>query len=341
MKELNIIAIDLAKNVFQVCIVSPQNKVVENKQFTRHKLPQAIANRPPAVVAMEACYSSHYWARTFQAMGHQVRLIPAQHVKPFVRGNKNDRNDALAIAEACQRPDLHYVPIKTSEQQDLQALHRIRDRVSRQRTTLINQTRGLLSEYGVVSPRGVKAFRVLAVSMADPADCPLSPLMRREMELVLEEFDRLTVRLKQINRQLTQMAHQHQLCKLLLSLPGIGVINATALYSAIGNGSQFAHPRDLAVWLGLTPRQFSSGGKSFNGTMTKRGNRYLRKQLIHGARAIVHRCRYKQDKLSLWVNQLAARRGVNKAAVALANRLARLAWILLQRKQCYQPQYAE
>lgn len=340
MNELNTVAIDLAKNVFQVCTVSAQNKVLENKQISRHKLSQTLANLPRSVVAMEACYSSHYWARTFQAMGHDIRLIPAQHVKPFVRGNKNDRNDALAIAEASQRPGLRYVPIKIVEQQDIQSLHRIRERVSDQRVALMNQTRGLLSEYGIVSGRGIKAFGLLIASVTDPANPRLSTLMRNEMTEVLEEFYRLTMRLKILNKQLARFAQENELCKLLLTLPGIGFINATALYAAIGDGSQFAHPREFAVWLGLTPRQFSSGERSVSGTISKRGNRYLRKQLIHGARAIVHRCQSKQDKLSLWVSQLVVRRGVNKAAVALANRLARLAWMLLQRRECYQPQYA-
>ncbi len=340
MKELKLVAIDLAKNVFQVCTVSPQNKVLENRQLSRGKLPMVLANMPAAVVAMEACYSSHYWARTFQTMGHEVRLIPAQHVKPFVRGNKNDRNDALAIAEAFKRPNLRFVPIKTVEQQDIQSLHRIRDRLSQQRVALMNQTRGLLSEYGLIGAQGFKAFRELVVSAIDPANQSLSPAIKQEMSQVLDDFHRLTAQIKKMNGQLTQLANQHELCRILLSLPGIGVINATGLYSAIGDGSQFAHPRDLAVWLGLTPRQFSSGDKSFNGAMTKRGNRYLRKQLIHGARAVVHRCRHKDDKLSSWVTQLADRRGANKAAVALANRLARLAWILLQRRQYYQPQFA-
>ncbi|MBC8270131.1 MAG: IS110 family transposase [Rhodospirillaceae bacterium] len=340
MNQLNIVAIDLAKHVFQVCTVSPHNKVLGNKQLSRSKLAASLANISPAIVAMEACYSSHYWARTFQAMGHEVKLIPAQHVKPFVRGNKNDRNDALAIAEAFKRPDLRFVPIKTVEQQDIQSLHRIRDRLSQQRVALMNQTRGLLSEYGLIAAPGFKAFRELVTSAIDPANQGLSPVIKQEMNQVLEDFHHYTAQIKKTNRQLIQLANQHELCRILLSLPGIGVINATGLYSAIGDGSQFAHPRDLAVWLGLTPRQFSSGGKSFNGAITKRGNRYLRKQLIHGARAVVHRCARKDDKLSLWVNQLVARRGANKAAVALASRLARLAWILLQRRQCYEPQFS-
>jgi len=340
MKELNIVAIDLAKNVFRVCTVSPQNKVLGNKQFSRGELAAALANIPPAIVAMEACYSSHYWARTFQAMGHEVRLIPAQHVKPIVRGNKNDRNDALAIAEAFQRPNLRFVPIKTVEQQDIQSLHRIGDRLAQQRVALVNQTWGLSSEYGLIAAPGFKAFRELVISVIDPASQRLSAVINHEMSQVLEDFHHYTAQIKKTNSQLIQLANRHELCRILLSLAGIGVINATGLYSAIGNGSQFAHPRDLAVCLGLTPRQFSSGGKSFNGAITKRGNRYLRKQLIHGARAVVHRCRRKDDKLSLWVNQLVARRGADKAAVALANRLARLAWILLQRRQCYEPQFS-
>ena len=337
MNDLKTIAIDLAKDVFQVCIVSPDKmKVISNQQVSRQRLPELIAKQEPSYVTLEACYSSHYWARTFEAMGHHVRLIPAQHVKPFVRGNKNDHNDALAIAEASHRPHLKFVPIKSIEQQDLQSLHRIRDRLVARRTGLVNQTRGLLSEYGIIFPKGVAGFRSQLRAILDPESSVLSPILVDEFERILCEYIHLNEHIDSIECKLSSMAHHHPLCKRLMTLPGVGIINSTALYSAIGNAGQFANPKEFAVWLGLTPRLYSSGNQSKMGGITKRGNRYLRKQLIHGARAALYRCRSKTDKLSMWATALADRRGNAIAAVALAHRIAKLAWILLQRGESYQ-----
>ncbi|GAC34285.1 IS110 family RNA-guided transposase [Paraglaciecola polaris] len=335
MNNLNTIAIDLAKNVFQLCILSPERKVTVNKQVSRQKLIELMANQKGAVVAMEACYSSHYWARLFDSMGHEVRLIPAQHVKPFVRGNKNDHNDAIAIAEASWRPNIQFVPLKTVEQQDIQALHRIRDKLISRRTSIINQTRGLLSEYGVIIPVGLIHFAHSLPTLIDPADIRISLRMKHQLIDVKNEYDTLSERCLSIDKQLKAYVNQNALCQRLMTLPGIGFINATALYASIGNACQFAKPRELSVWLGVTPRQYASGEKSYNTGITKRGNPYLRKQLIHGARSLIHRAKKKHDKLSIWINQIVERRGKNKAAVAIANRLARLAWILLHRNEDY------
>lgn len=335
MNNLNTIAIDLAKNVFQVGLFSPQHIMMSNKQFSRQKLTSFMAKQEKAIVVMEACYSSHYWARLFMEMGHVVHLLPAQHVKPFVRGNKNDRNDSIAIAEASWRPNIKFVPLKSIEQQDIQALHRIRDKLISRRTSIINQTRGLLSEYGVVIPQGLKSFTQHISALIDPEDERITVRMKQQLRAVKEEYDQLSRRSKAIETELKQYAQQNPLCQRLMTLPGVGVLNATALYAAIGNGSQFENPRALSVWLGVTPKQYASGEKSFYGGITKRGNHYLRKQLIHGARSVMHRIKAKDDKLSVWVKQLVERRGKNKAAVALANRLARLAWILLHRNENY------
>lgn len=340
MNEPKLIAIDVAKNVFQLCQLDQRLKVISNEPIRRARLLQTMAQLPASIVAMEACYSSHYWARQFAAMGHDVRLIPAQHVKPFVRGNKNDANDALAIAEASQRPNLKCVPVKTLDQQDMQALHRIRVRVVRQRVTLMNQTRGLLSEYGVVIPKGIAAFRRAITVLVDPAATCLTPFMQAQLLETQQEFVALTDRLGRLDRQMHQIADSHPLCKLLQTVPGIGPVNATAIVSAIGKGDQFSHPRDFAVWLGLTPKQFASGDRSVQGRITKRGDRYLRSQLIHGARAVVYSCQRHDDRLRRWVRQLVARVGVNKASVAVAARLARLSWIMLQRGEAYRPQPA-
>lgn len=333
MSEINVIAIDLAKNVFQVCGMTQDHKILFNRQLRRQELPVFMAQQSPVEVAMEACYSSHYWGRCFQDMGHRVKLIPAQHVAPFVRGNKSDHNDAVAIAEAACRPRLQPVPVKSVEQQDIQCLHRLRERYVVQRTTLSNQTRGLLSEFGIVAPQGHRAFCTL---LQESSDCAhLSARLKAQLRQIADEYTALNHRIKSLTEALAELARHNPLCQLLLTIPGIGVINATALVSAIGNGSQFANGRELAVWLGLTPRQSSSGERFHSGGITKRGNRYLRKQLVHGARALMISCKRKTDRLSNWINQLVARRGANKACVALAARLARLSWVLLHRETPY------
>ncbi|HEY7883615.1 MAG TPA: IS110 family transposase [Cellvibrionaceae bacterium] len=337
MVKHNLISVDLAKNVFQVCSMSRQQKVTFNKSIRRKELSEFMANQPPVEVAMEACYSSHYWARRFQTMGHTVRLLPAQHVSPFVRGNKSDHNDAVAIAEASRRPNILSVPIKSVEQQDIQCLHRIRDRYIAQRTALMNQTRGLLSEYGIISPKGHNAFCQLLREITQPDFQDLSPILKTQLHQIVDEYYGQTDRIGEITRTLTAIANKHPLCRLMLTIPGIGPINATAIYSAIGNGSQFKSGREFSVWLGLTPRQASSGNSFKSGGITKRGNRYLRKQLVHGARAVLFRCRNKTDQLSRWGNQLVDRRGIQKACVAMAARLARLIWVLLQRQEVYKP----
>lgn len=286
---------------------------------------------------MDACYSSHYWGRLFESYGHQVKLLPAQHVKPFVRGNKNDHNDALAIGEAAQRPNIKSVPIKTIEQQDIQILHRLRERCVSQRTALSNQTRDLLSEYGIVFSQGFNAFKQTLAMLIDPADKQLTPIIKQELQYVSDEFDRLCHRLNALNHTLSTIAQNNAHCQRLMSIPGIGYVNATALYSAIGNGSQFKNARELSVWSGITPKQFASGTKQVMSGITKRGNRYLRKQLIHGARAVMYRCKQRDDHLSNWLKNIVHRRGPNKANVALANKIARLSWTLLQANQMYKP----
>jgi len=335
MSKVTLLSIDLAKDVFQVAGFTDRMKAVFNRQIKRRDLTRFMAQQPTGEVVMEACYSSHYWGRVFREMGHRVRLLPAQHVKPFVQGNKSDHNDAVAIAEASRRPNINAVPIKTIAQQEIQSLHRMRDLCVQRRTSVMNQSRGLLSEYGVISPKGHKAFLRLIADITDPQNPTLSESIKVQYRLVAQEYHQLTDRIAGINEQLRQIVAEQPECQLLSSIPGIGVINATAIYSAIGNGNQFKHAREFAVWLGLTPRQSSSGNSFSSGGITKRGDRYLRKQLVHGARALMCSCRNKTDRLSLWANALVARRGYNKACVALAARLARLCWILLQKNEAY------
>lgn len=244
----------------------------------------------------------------------------------------------MAIAESAKRPGIQTVPIKTIAQQDIQSLHHLRERCVSQRTSLSNQTRGLLSEYGIVFPQGFKAFKQTMAILLDPKDTRLSVSIKKQLQYVTDEFERMCLRLKELNLELARIARDNPHCQRLMSIPGIGYVNATGLYSAIGNGSQFKNARELSVWLGITPKQFASGNKSVNGGITKRGNRYLRKQLIQGARALISRYKKHDDHLSHWLKAIVIRRGPNKACVALANKMARLCWTLLQKNQMYKPQ---
>lgn len=335
MKQVTLLSVDLAKSVFQVAGFTAVFALQFNKQIRRKGLLDFMRNHPPCEVVMEACYTSHYWARKFREMGHTVKLIPAQHVVPFVRGNKSDSNDVIGIAEASRRPNIIAVPVKTVSQQDIQSLHRMRDRCVRQRTQILNQTRGLLAEYGAVCVKGKSALMVMIATLTDPLDTTVSAIIKTQLRFVREEYEQLSGRIKSIEEQLHADVSQNPLSQLLMSIPGIGVINASAIYSAIGNGAQFKSSREFAVWLGLTPRQSSSGNTFKSGGITKRGDRYLRKQLVHGARSLLTSCRKKDDRLSRWANALVARRGHNKACVAMAARLARLCWTLLQKNEPY------
>ena len=335
MNKNTVISIDLAKNVFQICILDKHGKQKTNKRLSRAKLLAYIAQQSPATIAMEACYSSHYWAREFTALGHTARLIPAQHVKPFVRGNKNDANDALAIAEAAFRPNIRPVPIKSIYQQDIQSYHRIRERLIGSRTALSNQTRGLLSEYGVVMNQGYACFTKTLAELIDEADSRLTSEMKAMLIELREEFNQVTQRLKNIDQRIRQFSQDDDRAANLLTVPGIGPVISTALISAIGNGSQFKSSKEFSAWLGVTPKQFSSGESSYNAGITKRGNRYLRKQLIHGARAALRWCRKRDDRLSQWANEIVARRGIHKGAVAMAHKMARMAWSMLVNNQSF------
>ncbi len=329
------IAIDLAKSIFQVCIINGDNTQLMNKRFRRNKLIEFIRQQAPCRVAMEACYSSHYWGRVFTEMGHQVELIPAQHVKAFLHGNKNDANDALAIAEAAARPGMICVPVKSTEQQDVLALHRIRERSLAARLRLTNQTRGLLSEYGITFPQGNYAFRLKIAELIADETFGLSTLIKEQLQCAQEEYQQYEKRLAQLKITIESLAKQNPLTQQLLTIPGIGPVIATAMVASIGNGAQFSSPREFAVWLGLTPKQYASGHKNIQSGITKRGDRYLRKQLVHGARAALRWTRKRDDAFSHWANQLVARRGYNKACVALAHKLARYCWILLSRNEAF------
>jgi transposase len=282
---------------------------------------------------MEACYSSHYWGREIAKLGHDTKLIPAQHVTPFVRGNKNDHNDAFAIAEASQRAHIRFVPVKSEHQQEISCLHRIRERLIKNKTAMSNQARGLLSEFGVVFPCGHKALLNGLTSVID--NLQYSHRLQDMVIDMLSEYEITLNRLKGIEKQLGEFVDASESGKILRSIPGIGVINASAFLAAIDKGQAFNNPKEFAVWLGLTPKQHASGNISKMGGITKRGDRYLRKQLIHGARAFVSRAAKSTDPLALWATKLRVTKPFNKVAVAMAHRLARLIWILLTRQERY------
>lgn len=277
---------------------------------------------------MEACASAHHWGRRFEAVGYPVRLIHPRFVKPFVKGSKNDAVDAEAIHEAALRPTMRFVPVKTTEQQDLQMLHRTRDRLITQRTALINHIRGLLGEYGVVIPVG--AFRFRKEISGAVANAALSDLATENFEALIAEFKALETRITAIDRKLVQICRQDERCRRLSTLPGVGPVVATALIAAIDDGRHFSSGRALAAWIGLVPRQYTTGGKPRLGGIGKQGNHYLRRQLIHGARSVLIRISNRSDRRSRWAQNLLARAGHNKTLVAMANKTARIAWALLR-----------
>ncbi len=339
MNNINRIAVDLAKNVFQVCALNAHNTVLFNKKLSRKKFLEFMAQLPSSNVYIEACYSSHYWGRTLTNMGHTVKLVPAQHVTPFVRGNKSDHNDALAIAEAANRPGIRFVPIKTIEQQEIIAMHRLRQRWVKSRTQISNQARGLLSDFGIIFPKGFKGFREAMVKLQD--DESLSSVFRQVMADLYREFQQISERIDTLENQLRRYIEQNKACDIVKSVPGIGLINASAIVASIDQGQAFKNPRDFGVWLGLVPKQYGSGTTFKSLGISKRGDRYLRTQLIHAARAAKKWAKQRDDQLSLWIKQLEARVGTHKANVAIAHKLARIIWVLLKRQEYFVPQYLQ
>jgi transposase len=334
-QAITILGIDLAKLVFHVVGMDDAGHVVLRKRLTRSALLPFIANLPPLRIGMEACGSAHYWARQFREHGHDVRLIAPQFIKAYVKSPKNDARDAEAICEAVTRPTMRFVPIKRVEQQDLQALHRIRERLIKARTALVNEIRGLLSEYGIILPQSLTKFRALIVEKLEADQAKLTALSTEVFRHLYEEFLALEKRLAYYNEKLTAIGQAHPACQRLQTIPGIGPVSATALIAAIGDVTQFKNGRQLAAWLGLVPREHSTGGTPRRLGISKRGERSLRKLLVHGARATLRWVDTKSDDRSRWLKALIARRGKNRATVALANKNARIVWALLAHNQEY------
>ena len=332
------IGLDLAKNVFQVHGVDEHGKTVLRKTLRRSDVSRFFANLPPCIVGMEACSGAHYWAREVAGFGHDARLISPQFVKPYVKSNKSDRNDAEAICEATGRPSMRFVPIKSSEQLTIQATHRIRSRLVGSRTALVNQIRGILAEFGVVVARNITALRRRLPEILDSEAGSLDAMTRSLIIDLREELADIDKRISAYDRRIKQLCSLSEACQRLCRIEGIGPVTATALVAAAGNAQVFKNGRQFAAWLGLVPRQHSSGGRVRLLGISKRGDRYLRTLLIHGARSALVRCGRKRDARSLWLQKLRERRHPNVAAVALANKNARIAWVLLRRGEVYDQQ---
>lgn len=332
------VGIDLAKQVFQLHGVDAHEKAVLRKQLRRAQMLDYFKKLPPCLIGMEACSSAHYWGRELQKLGHTVKLMAPQFVKPYVKSNKNDANDAEAICEAVARPTMRFVAIKTIAQQDIQAVHRIRSELVQQRTAKVNQIRGLLAEYGIVVGRRVDVLRNALPLLLEDAENGLTIDFRTLLEGLQQDLIKLDERVDEMDKKIKLLANSNEEAKRLQQIPGIGPITATALVCAIGDGKQFKRGRDMAAWLGLTPRQQSSGGKDRLLGISKRGDAYLRTLLIHGARSVLKVAGQKDDPRSRWLQNLCDRRNKNIAAVALANKNARIVWALLTQKTDFLPE---
>jgi len=340
--KLSRIGIDLAKDVYQLHGVDGHEKAVWKRRLRRDQWLKALLDRaaPGCVMGMEACAGAHHWARELQSRGYMVRLIPAQFVKPYVKSNKNDANDAEAICEAMSRPNMRFVAVKSVEQQDIQATHRIRSELMTQRTAKANQIRGLVAEYGLVAPQRLSSLRAAIPCWLEDAENGLTDHFRTLLHGVWADLLALDNRVLELDQAIKQLAERNEVTKRLQQLRGVGPMVATALVATVGTAEQYHKGRQMAAALGLTPRQHSSGGKNRLFGITKRGDVYLRTLLIHGARAVVSRAKHKDDRLSRWVTDIATRRHPNVAAVALANKTARMAWAMLRNETNYDPDFA-
>ncbi|WP_299751828.1 IS110 family transposase [uncultured Tateyamaria sp.] len=337
--EIVRIGLDLAKTVFEVHGVNAKDEVVLKKTLRRDAVTQYFADLPPCIVGMEACSGSHYWAKVFADLGHEVRLISPQFVTPYVKSNKNDRNDAEAICEAIGRPSMRFVPVKSAEQLEIQAVHRIRQRLVSDRTRLVNQIRGLLAEHGLVVARDISRIRRALAQIADGVDHILGALLVELARDVREELIELDQRIATYTKRIRELFRSNEMCQRIGRIEGIGPITATALVAAIGDRTCFKNGRQFAAWLGLVPKQLSSGGRSRLFGISKRGDRYLRTLLIHGARAVLRKSAGKTDARSVWIERMRDRRHPNVVAVALANKNARIVWAVLSGRTEYQPAF--
>jgi len=334
--------VDLAKNVFQVHGVDRQEKPVWRRRLDRAEWLKVLLRtiEPGCEIGMEACGGAHHWARQLPAQGYVVKLIAPQFVKPYVKSNKNDVNDAEAICEAMSRPHMRFVPVKTVEQQDIQAAHRIRADLVGQRTAKVNQIRGLAAEYGLVASKQIWHLRSALPLWLEDAENGLTDRFRRLLNGLWADLLALDQRVKALDQEIATIAAEDPVATRLQQLRGVGPMIATALVATVGDAKQFNNGRQMAAFLGLTPRQNSSGGKEKLLGISKRGDAYLRCLLIHGARSTIYAARTKEDRLSQWLRRIATKRHPNVAAVALANKTVRIAWAMMKNGTDYQPDRA-
>jgi transposase len=331
------IGIDIGKTTFHLVALNEHGSIVVRKRFSRTALLAYTAQLTPSLIGMESCGGAHFLARALRAQGHDARLMAAKFVKPFRKSNKNDYRDAEAIAEAVSRGNMRFVPIKSDEQLDLQGLHRVRARLVRNRTIVINQIRGFLLERGITFNKGIISLRREMPALLEDAEQQLTPRMRALLHHLWQEWKYLDHQVELISGAVDAVAESDDACQRLQQIPGVGPLVATATVAAVGNGAAFRCGRDFAAWLGLVPKQYSTGGKPLLLGITKRGNNYLRTLFVHGARAVLFRVKYDTGGLGKWVHELMARAPRNKVIVAIANKLARITWAVLSSGEQYRP----
>jgi transposase len=332
--QITIIGLDIAKNVFQVHGIDASEQVVVRKQLRRGQVLDFFKALPPCLVGMEACATAHYWARELTKLGHQVRLMPAKDVKAYVKRNKNDAADAEAICEAVQRPTMRFVPVKTAEQQSRLMLHRVRDLLMRQRTQLINALRAHMAELGIVAAQGREGIRDLLRIIASERDARLPVDAHTSLVVLAAGVQTVQTMIGSIEKRIVAQHRSDEASKRLRSVPGIGILGATAIAATIPDPKAFRSGRDFAAWIGLVPRQVSTGGKQKLGPISKQGDQYLRRMLVVGAHAILKRARHQPEKYP-WITRLLGRKPFRVVAVALANKMARIAWALLAKGGTY------
>ena len=335
--QIHSIGIDLGKTTFHLVALGAAGKVLVKKKFTQKQLLTYTANLQMSLIGLEACSGAHFLGRALRKQGHDVRLIAAQFVKPFVKSNKNDFVDAEAIAEAVERKNMRFVPIKTDDQLDLQAIHRVRDRLVSRRTAVINQIRAFLLERGLVFAKSPAKLKAVMADVLENAEADLTPMMRNLINVLWSEWKLIEQQLEDLNDELERICAADAGCTRIRQIPGIGPVVATAIVAAIGNGAAFHKGREFAAWLGIVPRQYSTGGKTNLLSISKRGNVYLRKILIHGARAAVLRIKRDRAPIGVWLDRLDARAHKNVVVVAMANKIARTAWAVLSSGNDYKP----
>ena len=331
--------IDLAKTVFQVHGVDERGKAGLRRQLKRKDVVSFFANLEPCLIGMEACGSAHYWARKFSSLGHTVRLMAPQFVKPYVKTNKSDRNDAEAICEAVGRPNMRFVAVKTAEMQAVLALHRARQGFVKARTAQANQIRGLLAEFGIVIAKGIWHIAKRLPEILEDGENGLPGMMRQLLERLGEELKALDKQVRELERQIVLWHRENEASRKLEAIAGIGALGASAIVATLGDAKSFKNARQVPAWLGMVPRHEGTGGNVKLGRISKRGDVYLRTLLIHGARAVITAVERKPDHADEWLKKLLARRNKNVATVALAAKNARIAWALLAHERAYQHDY--